>query len=257
MPFDQVEAALDVELILQHDSAALEQRWQASHPERGGVEQGRGQQRDVGSAQVYVNDDIDRVPGEVPVGEQSAFGTTGGARGVENQGHVIEHNGLAHRFASCECVEVGDVDRAQTRAIGGECVGVLAVPRVVHQQRRARVIEQEAQFGVGQAGVQRHEYRAHLSGAEQGRQETRLVGAQERHPVPVVNSLFDKETRNPVAVRRQLCVGVGVVAVDHGHGLGCPACAASRPGTQSLIKHSAPLSNIARFLGGLALACHG
>ena len=74
------------------DAPALEQRGQRDLAEPDAVEQRGDAQRLVGAQHVDVGEEVDGVPGHAAVGEHRALGAARRARGVEDQGGVLERD---------------------------------------------------------------------------------------------------------------------------------------------------------------------
>ena len=73
VPLDLREGPRRLEALLEHDGGALEDDGQGAHAERGGVEERRDHEGDVGRDDVVVDEAVDRDPGEVPCVSTAPF----------------------------------------------------------------------------------------------------------------------------------------------------------------------------------------
>src|SRR5690606_15854148 len=85
----QVEGALRVEGGLQDRRTALEEGGQEGLVERGGVEQRCADQRDLVLRDIYIYKYVDRVPGQVVMGQDRPAGVTGGAGRIHDHRDVV------------------------------------------------------------------------------------------------------------------------------------------------------------------------
>ena len=67
----------------------------------------------------------------------------------------------------------------------------------------------------GQAGVHRHQDRAHRRHREVGFEQLGCVGTQERHPVARLDAGVPQRRRQPIGAFAELAIAVAPLSVDH------------------------------------------
>ena len=246
VPFDQFEGGRRVEVLDQDTGAALEQHRQREHVQPGRVEQRGGDQGAFVGDQVGVDEDVERVPGQIAVREHRALGTAGRARGVHDDAGVVGGDGLVDRFTG------GSVDqllvagahfdvRPDVRA-AGQTGDESGRRRRVHQGLGSRVAQLVGDLGSGEAGVERDEDRAERAGREEGLEVRRVVRAQVGDPVAAAQAERAQGLGEAGGALVQLRVADFGVPVDQGGAVGGLAGPACGPRPQSLVAHRrAPL----------------
>ena len=156
--------------------------------------------------------------------EGGALRPPGRARGVDDDGRVVEGDGLVQRgwFA---CVRSRAGQRLELgaerhppdggRPVAGDRRGGGGEVYRVHQHRRPAVGGDVGELGGGEPPVERHEHPAERRGGEQRVEQRRVVGAQVRDPVTPPDTQVTQGAGQAAAPIVQLGVGAGGVAVPH------------------------------------------
>ena len=164
---DELECAPGLEPLLEHDRGPLQDHRQRAHAERGGVEERRDHQGDVGGDHVVVDQAVQCDPREVLVGEHGSLRPAGRPRGVEDRGRVVEGDVGVGVPAGCrgeqtvQSARTGDdhVRHAGLRDALGHALGELGI---VDEHARAGVGEHMGDLGRSESRVDRHEHGTEL-----------------------------------------------------------------------------------------------
>jgi hypothetical protein len=195
-----------VEGRLDQHRAALEHGGQAQHVQRRCVEQRCHREGDLIRPEVGVHHHVDRIPGDVGVGQRRALGPARGARGVHDQAGVVQADGhvgrprvqgpgrrpgqqalvvMVPRGRPGQGHEVAEPRASTSRAVTSRAADARDHGRLlrgIHQQRRPAVGELVSEFRAGQPHVERDEDGPGGPGREHGFQEGRMIGSEIRDP---------------------------------------------------------------------------
>ena len=225
------------------DAPALEQRGQRDLAEPDAVEERGDAQRLVGAQHVDVGEEVDGVPGHAAVGEHRALGAARRARGVEDQGGVLERDRrrLVEGRARRDLRRVVQRARVAVRVhrehgglpgLGGQRGGVGAV----HEDRGAGVVEHVADLRAREAVVQRDGDRAEQPGGEERLEHLDGVDAQVRHAVAAADAEPTQGARQPGGALGQLGVGERAMRVGERPSLRRDPGPAGGPGAQPRVR---------------------
>jgi len=237
---DQPQHGRGVELVQHVDAAALEQRGQGDLSQPDGVEQRRDAQSPVGARGVEVGQLVDRVPGEVAVGQCRGLRPARRAGGVEEQGRIGEHHvdlvveGRGRHDLRLELRDRQGRQRGQRR-VGGQLLGHQLDAVADDERRRATVLEHVGHLRGGQPGVQRDEHRTEQSAGEERLERAEVVGAEVGHPVAPADTGAPQHRREPGGPIGELGVGERAVALAQGDRARRHPGAPPRPGAEALV----------------------
>jgi hypothetical protein len=239
---DQADRAVRVELRLDQRGPALEQGGEQDLVQRRGMEQRRGHQGHLVTADIDVHQQVVHVPDDVPVGEHDPLGTSGRAGGVLDHEQVIMTDRLVERRRALRPqpappwrpAPAHDIDRQPLHL---RRAGDVIEARRRDQQLRAAVGQDVRRLRRRQPGVQRDEHGPQLRRREHRLDQLDRVEPQESHPVTAADAAGRQPVRQPGRVLGQLRVGPDLTGTDEGRVAGGHPRPPGRPRAESLIPH--------------------
>ena len=147
---------------------------------------------------------------EVAVAQHAALGPPGGARGVEQRAFAVSPIGSSRRAAARRAARAARRRRPpraamSQRASAAALRSAAACARQRHRQHDLAVLDQVAQFGRAQVGVDRHHADAQRIEREPVQQEGRAVLQQQ--PDAVAMAVARRGVRPPQRLDLRRCIG--------------------------------------------------